>query len=906
MTDAGAIPSSPTGVPLNVAALVPWRQLLETLAAAPASGALPCVARCPACKQATLTTYQDTILGGEWHLCSHCQLRGDSLELAAHVWSCSRADAAFRLGQLGLLEPLRATAEALAAYDAWYPQRRVQTEAFWAYARAYLPQSGAGTAAVRRHLDIHTVMNSRWEARGGRFVGAAHGEQLVEYLAPNYWLKPTRRFGRWEQQEVVLLPFHDLPGRLSAFLLALEVADGTLELVYRHAFSSIKQAVVYHDIPGVFRLEAAFTPPQAGLGDTLFVFTDPLLAAKAHLRQSNLDERLIPLVAVWPEVNPAPILRLHAPQRDIVVWGRTADADLFRLARQLNARLLCHDSKAESTDHLLRRYGSPAAWLEVLRKRAQPWRLAAYHHLQTLGLPAAETFLARLQLPRAEVREFVAAAPVDLQPRLAQINCLREHGRQIQLDGQTIVESKHGWCLAGSDEPISEVVVRVEQVCTQTGTQQVWYQGRLFFQEGEVPFTATESEIEKPLKFAARRVVEAGLGVPRYKERWQHKGLEMALAFHRPQLLTVPARYGWDQETQRFILPDFTLDARGKVAANGLPRLRSDHLPAAQLPRPIVLAPDELQRLLQSKAASVLWPALWAVLHNVLAPVYGQLQLGLVATGPGVGAAVTVAHAAGCPRITLAGTGRPSVGKLIEAEQPGSWPVAVDGVTLHGCSWVEWLQQPHNALVALDATTARVLVANGGWAALETTRVTLEREELTLVGRLVSDFLQFTAAGRLQGLWGRDPMQNLLDHLHAYVQERGLNSAPLDQFVPNLRWRRQDALAGLGELWVQFWEAGVFQQEETHPNRQKPDLRPRLELGARAVWVPRVGVNAQLHKRRLLELDVTAVTHLLQETGVWADAEARAEPCWTVRRDWWDECVQRWRTGAAPRLRLVD
>lgn len=881
-------------------------------------GALPCPFRCPSCGRPAAILYQDTILGGEWHHCEGCQVRGDNFELAARVWSFDRHMTAERLVQLQLLAADDVRDGAVDAYWHWYAARREKTEAFWASCRAHLAQSGRSVQTIRQWLDLAEMSTSTWLSRGGHFLGSADTAMLADYLAPTVQFR-GRGLEFRDDEEFVLMPFHDLPGRLSAFLV-LDDRRKRFGLYYRHTRSSHRRSgSQYYETPGVFLLEEALRGRRPGeFGDTLFVTTDPVKAAKAQLKHLMLDDQPLPLVGCWPAAPAAPLLASLRRSRPIVLHATDHGPDTFRHAKALDAKISVTGGDVPFSE-VLHRNVNVAGWLTMLRRQARPWASVFYRLCRDWSAPTVETVMGKMDLTPHEHRRLVDEAPPAVRGRVGAAGKALRTGTEVVVGRETVVEGPDGWQSVGGDI-ISEVIVRLDVVVTQRRTGHVWCRGRLLYKGHTVKFAALRADMEKDvLKFAADKVVEAGLGMPRY--HWvkdKRRTWDLVTAFSRTETVVTSGVYGWEESTGEFVFPNFVLAKDGSVRDNPSPHMGLKVVPAADLAPPVVVGADELDGLFDEPAAPVAWPVLVFVACNLVSPAFGQPQRGLAAVGPCVSTVVEVAEALGCPRFLRHYAAGGQMGlvthRLRALEMPGSWPLVVDDTNvgskqgLH-VSYRQWLEDGRkNVITAADEVNGRILFVHGHWHLLDAGRATFGRSGTrALLGRVLVDFLRFAASRRWgHGLWGTCPAERVRDELREYLTARGANAKRLDGVLGSFSYGDRQAAREFGWVLAKMYDGGFLDwsgrgkrlSRQWLARARSPEV-PVL-VGTRngtAVWVPQAAVNESLHARRFLAFDVPAVTARLKAAGVLlAEEDVNGEAGWTLTREWWDDAFKAYRS----------
>lgn len=888
--------------PVNVAALVPWRRLLDHLGVEePQPNAV--AARCPTCRRPTLTTYQDTVLGGYWHYCHHCQKGADSLKLASTALGGDISSTVSTLVSWGLLPADKVTAATVTAYEDWYLRRQNQTEEFWKKAVSDLPTNGIGTIGVREILGLTQLDPVTWPSRGGAMLGSAPMELINDYIAPARWVfgaggcaSGIRGVRRKEPRDAVLLPFADMPGRFSAFMYMFANRGGEIKTYYRSCFSVLKTGGVtasYKTVPGITPLEAVFVPPGS-LGSTLFVVNDPILAIKLQTRYKALQTGWLPVVAVWPEAPPCELLKQQGAHRDIVMWMARPDADGFRHAKAYNARVFWPPTEDRDELHVLRRFATSADWLAAQASRAVPWQQGLYRLAETKPPHEVDAILQQMGASPVELQELYDKAPGKIKTCLKATRAATQQGHKVVVSGWTVVEDGRGWTQEDGSVVI-DAALHIDEVLVRPGTDKSWYRGNILFKGKKYPYTVERDELEHhPFKYMRTVLLKAGAGIPRYMERWRSKAVEIALGMREPKVVNVPTP-GWDADADRFVFNNFAIRLGGEVEDLALPE-EDVPRPALRLQKPAHLGASDFRVLDKPEVAAVVWPVVCCVAYNLLAPAFGRPPRGLLVLERS-NVVREVAAACGCIVSELTGTNRASRShKVSPLENPRGWPIAL------GYSQADKLvyddrtsTTERNVLLETDELSGRVLFSGGGWFMMRSPDTKLVSDEvLRVVQQLIPDFLHFLLKKRLGGALNCDMAVRLKDELGWYVAERG-GEADLSS-VRNLQWTADAKADALVDILLTLMRRNKL-QEGTNKKRD-------LVLSPTLVQVPVGWLNEVLESEDEFRLNLDSLRVALDTAGVLEHEYSEGgETYWLLNRRRFDK---RRKTIPAPTaLRVV-
>src|SRR5205823_6246023 len=82
-----------------------------------------------------------------------------------------------------------------------------------------------------------------------------------------------------------------------------------------------------------------FLPPVAGLGDTIFVLADPLLAINLQMQWLKENETPAPIVGTFRDATHRTSCWSSLPARERVFWAEQIDEDLLLQAREADGRV---------------------------------------------------------------------------------------------------------------------------------------------------------------------------------------------------------------------------------------------------------------------------------------------------------------------------------------------------------------------------------------------------------------------------------------------------------------------------------------------------------------------------------------------------------------------------------------
>jgi hypothetical protein len=489
---------------LSLATHVLWGELLANLLDLPYTGpVLPAQTLCPRCGGQRLTVYDDVTDGGHWFHCWDCQITGDLIELAAVVWDCKPDRALCLLHQRGFpLTEAVVQSESLASYLHHHVDYRRRSKDLWDQANGYLTTTRSSTVGSLRHIcNVRLLSNDRWRTGPGRLVGAAAVAKIEAAFVPGC-LQPSNDSGPphcvgdrifkdrpWE--DVLLIPFYDLPGRISGYMF--QGRGGNLRDQVFHCLQR-RQGPKKH-------------PYEAGLAwlpqlcqdspDREFVaINDPYLALRIQVRHFLTSLRPLPLT-VWHDSAAGRTTR-QAWQilqgRRVVIWTWQLDYRVVYQAIQADAEIAVagpEEPTAKSLNNYVRRL-YPRDLMRRVLGRGRPWRDVLTQWAQNVSQGAIEDLLLNLESYGVDVPNLCRSCPVLRCGQWYQPDRLPD--KVVMIDGQRFIERSDGWYHLGRDSKfvmILDAIIRVERVEPMDSRQRAIYHGVIAYRGNSIPYKVT-------------------------------------------------------------------------------------------------------------------------------------------------------------------------------------------------------------------------------------------------------------------------------------------------------------------------------------------------------------------------------------------------------------------------------
>jgi len=779
-----------------------------------------------------------------------------------------------------------------------YPDRIVK---FWGAAQTeHLKAATGDLRELQRKFNSHNA-GEDWKEKGGRFLGSTRKMAVDRLLHPG-------RVSAWEERkeggysskifkghgwgDLLAMPFYDLPGRICGFLFVGRKGERQ-DYVYRNTISLPTNEA------GLGMLDSLMFGRDSRLGRTGFVMTDVDLALRLQMRHLVDRRRPLPLVVSWrDQTYETRAIWDWLGHEDLVFCGIREPLEAIRQARLANAKVADIEvSHAELAANM--RHRSPAEWLDRMKTAAAPWAIVLRRMLRDMPAADVEDALLEVELTGRELYNFIKGSDPELRGRLEHIERNRVFQNRVRFEKKWFFEKSDGWYLEKGEDCICNAVVRVEQVLT-TAAGKSYYRGVVKFEGKNYPFTERVETLEKgALNWAQSFVRDVhGAGVIEYYPSWNRKSLQLAIAFHKPDLASGVEIIGWDDKDRQFNFPKFSICRGGRVATDCTCLFDNDRVPAREAPVPGSIARKHIEQLGERHDETlVFWGTAAAVAANLLAPAMNREPSGLLLDGEGaqaVGAAA--AFRLGCPEIDVPRNTHP-VDAIVQQTDPHRWPAVLTGQYRLD----KWVDDPatKNVLAAFPWATNSVLASRGRWNMLRCDRKLGSMQ-------LVQHAAPYVLPNYLQDVYQRgimitddhpDLILNVLDDMAGWFQTIGGNRDAVESAKSLLLVPGKDA------PWQHFLHlifrlhndgALRFARASHDDSKRKASAIIQVDGEPSKVWISQNMFSDAVRAEGSLQPDLLLVTKSLDEAGVLVgEASCREEPGWVVQEKWWNHPTRR-------------
>jgi hypothetical protein len=845
-----------------------------------------------------MTIYEDEPLGGAWCHCRTCHYCGDVLELASTVWDMAVDTSLTKLVDNHVdISQSKLTSAALREHDQIVRTRGLVLE-FWNKSRHSLAD---GTAIIgpwlrKLSVDKRTLTSSHWMRTGGQLLGCASVEDFQTMLAtvfPGTKLH-TGVFKDWDS--IFLLPFHDLPGRISAFL-CLDMRTEPLQAVFR---SVRKVAKSNQNEAGIAISSAA----EQNDDKPLLAITDATVALRLQLMHCRSNDTLLPVVGTHEGRSYQSQSSLRSFGRIECVWSPGSQLSAIAQARRASGQI-ASPAIGPGIDYIANQI--PAITISRLQQMAIPWEDALERHLISKTPGAAEESLIRLAMTHTEQRQFLAGCSFPLA-RVLEERLRRIPRQKVRVNGSNIIETEDGWMLDDSGEVISEAVLVLEEVCWLPTLQETYYRGVVRFRGQAFDFTISDKQLKLPLQWMRDELLSRGMGLATFNVAWQRYALQIAEQLHRPVATVGLDGSGWQPRRRGFSFPQFFLRNDGHVLPEPAtvldPQSGGIHFEPPSSPTLDVL------RLLSepTPAVKTYWGVLAFTIYNLLAPAKGWSKLNLCLHGVGaVAAGHGAAKAAGCRARNWPSTVK-AFQQFTALRAADGWPELriwgpAGGHRFKTSCLEATLGTSDNIILDADWYSTQVL-ASYGWVTLEDEEPVGNLDELRQAAKqIVPTYLQYLCQNGMNIRNSQEMLHSVARNLAVWFEEVGGRPQIAQEAVEHLQTTSDSAgrLERFYAILARLWDHGLLPAVRTPSEFSK---LPSLLTQNETTFISRRHVGTMLRSCHAPPLDFDHLADDFQSTGTDVKEGTVAHMSgWHCGTEWLTKILQR--QLSRRRLRLV-
>lgn len=622
----------------------------------------PTVLSCPICTKATLHCYDDTPREDVWLTCDTCSAHGNIITFAAQIWKIDLPQTIARFDGAGLCASRNTPAYVNNLARAH--NRELVIEKFWEAAKTQLwTHDNPNIASKLRDFGVSKDIDC------SQLVGVVYSKQ-IEKLCKTV----ARGFpAQLSKDPCIALPYHDLPGRLSGFLLYQYGED----LTQHKAFIGMTRHARYMPDAGYYLMNTAQLPVSAAFNNSFFILDDPLWVLRAQAAQLWHGSAFLPLCASYDgkEARSHGMALQMFPHTQRFFVGRTLTPALVTQASAARGYV------AVPPDRVNNFPGPPRHTLKLLadmRRSAVTWQTALETVFKTNTSIAAQTFTAALQIPRERVTKFLQTRTTLSQ---LEINKVLERMRpnfgvdtNKRINGD-VIERDDCWYTTTGMRVVNCAPVISKVIYTD---EEKYYDGYVKKDGNTYDFFAPAVDVDKHglLNFLARDMAKHGELITVQPGSWNAKSLQTSLLMHQAEVLALSTEPGWHAQNREFCFRDYTIKNDGSIAPALYPELCANN-PLA-LPEPSAIAPSTLAQLLTpAHENATLWALVSVALAGMVAPVLDVTAAGFAVDTLLFKQAQTALTDMGCRNVAV-GIGRfKNTKRLANIAQTITWPTLI-------------------------------------------------------------------------------------------------------------------------------------------------------------------------------------------------------------------------------------
>lgn len=833
---------------------------LSAIAAAPERPAFPTVVPCPVCKQNTLHLFDDLFTDGIWLNCPGCGTHGDIITFGSAVWNTSLPETVVKFSDLKIITPDE-TERLIAEYDRFYPKLQA-AETFVSDAESQVWSHGDDVIACRlRDLGLHHEIK---ECYG--LIGVAHHEQITKVCATLGRSKPTRLR---ENGASLVFPFHDLPGRLTGFLLLqyTDTGESAQKFVPLTGYARKKAEA------GYFLLRASTEPVADIFRGNQFVSDDILWVLRAQCTHLKYRQQFLPLMASYtgPEANSYGVSWAAFPKTPRIFHGVICSPEL--VSRGCNARgYISVPGPNPNPRPQSRKLAKVIGKLADIRRCADTWPAVLKRVITAQSELAAASFCERLSIPHDKLNQFLTTCGHGFSDGfadrvLASVKTALAAPVKVQRKW-IIIERESGWWTQSGLQICTAKPTIKKVIQSDTGAR--LYAGEILLDGEIIEFTDSARRIEKLglLRYISAHVAPPGKLIV-YDNAWNRRSHLLAMQLHPPELINVSSKLGWDDAANvfRFVRYEITKtgDIRQTVQMPG-------HTPKDVFPNPTTIAPIQIRALLTTSAENAfVWTVMAHILANLLAPVFHRDCVATALLPEHFNAASEIGAAVNCtiaPTTSIQkNTAGGAVSKIIGN---GEWPVFVFNM-FSDTVFSRIIPRYHLQPVFLQISRQCAVSATGyGWQSIQP-EITHFAADYSALKYVLPAYIQKTLQTRVQKIIGDvNIVDVILEDLHDWLLATYGTTFNLQHARAIIRAPQTAHETLLTELQTAVAQNKIAVLPQPRKRHQSPNYFVRRQD---EWWLNRRAVDNYFFMHKSTPINWLHITQLLRQNGAFIREE---------------------------------
>lgn len=840
---------------------------------APEKPIFPTVILCPFCSQNTLYLFDDVSTENIWLCCQTCGAHGDIITFGAKLWNISLPDTLEKFSQHEVISP-----ETVAAFSAEYGKilaKHNAAEDFYEEAHSRLWCHGHdGISRRLLRLGVRNELASQID-----FVGVAEPDAAIALCRALG--KPVPAFLR-QSVALVVLPFYDLPKRLTGFLFWQYDEQHETGSYFIPIDGSKKK----RPEAGYFMLSHTIWSPPGPMKKTQIITTDLRWALRTQCQRLRRGEVPLPIMVAYsgPEAESyGKTLNTFLPAEKIFTQPTTTPELISRAcnAGGYVATIRFDEIFADDPSAELRAAGAA-------RKIAKTWQTALQTHLEHVDETAAQAFIGRMTVPVEKLALFFKKVshhlPQDTVDR-ALANLQAIGGRTIPRNERNyaIIERDHSWWSKSGVEVCNAQPI-IQQIFQNDCGEKI-YAGQIFFKGTAYNFveSARKIEIMGLLAYAASALAPHGCVVI-YHPLWNKRSHLIAQHLHMPELINVTTQTGWDEVAGVFRFGNYEITRSGTVQIGpAWPDVKH----VLNFPEITPIAPVSIYPLLTpAHENSFIWATFATIAANLIAPIFNKPYIAAAVEPESFEIAERVGTVLGCESTRSADTirrGSKQVMATLTAQ--ASWPVVVHNIfdDNYFCNTAPKFAQ--TAVTTKMPFTGIAAAQSYGWVGL--LGATAPAPEYAVLNYVLPAYIQAILADRApQFLNDISWPQAVLTHLHQWLQNIYDQTFNLPHALTKITppAAAHESVMHVINTAVQTEELVLLPQPRKSKQRRNYILRQKETW-----WLNRRAIDRYFFNQCRLMPNWFGIVDLLKQNGIYCRAKTIYDmPGLAVDTEWAD------------------
>ena len=850
---------------------------LSAMGVAPGTPSFPAVVNCPLCQKPELYLFDDNLTGGIWLHCNECKTHGDIITFAAQIWNTSVPEVIRKFVDSGI--SARLDAEKMVGEYTRALTRLTAAERFYGKMRENVwTHDDEAMTAKMREIGIRSEVPAT-----GDLIGVASAPEVLQLCDD---LSKTKPYYLRKTGTSIVLPYYDLPGRLTGFLL-LKLVDGEK---LRQLFIAVTGYTRQKPHAGYFLLDTALLPAPPELKGKQFVVEDPLWALTEQCRQLRHTYKLLPLMASYQGDEAAsygtqldslgPATRLfQSTTVTPALISQAANGRGYVCAAPLDS------SSPKNAKYTLSRLG-------CIYGRAATWQKTLKEELSGLGEIAAHSFAVQLTAPHEKMQAFFRNYANDFSTEfrdrvMRHITIAPAVPTKVSSKWTIIEQENSWWSHTGTLVCNARIVI---QHILQSDDGSKLYSGKIFQDDWELDFTDDAKRIENIglLAYAAAMAAPHGRLVT-YDRFWNKRSHLITLQLHPPKLELISTKIGWDSATGLFRFGNYVLHNSGEVAKSESP-IKTSHI---NFPDPAPIAPITIRQFLTPGPQSgFVWAVFATIAANLIAPIINKDCTATAVTPAGFDMAAKIGTALGCQQAQTTAVYRTKAAEFIRSQTKDStWPVFISSMFDETLLLLA-TSRIHTEPVLVKTPEAGAAVALGyNWQRISGYDLPTAGIDFTVLQYVLPAYIQHVLRQRMTFMLGhRHIVVAVLHDLHKWLDNTYNTTFHLPQALRQVNTVDNAHTALMEELGRALYDKKLALLPRP---RRKDESKSYLLRRKDSWWLNRRGIDNYFAESKNIPPNWLAIIDLLVNDGVFNGEESvHGMPGLLVASPWCDKFVK--------------